>query len=154
MVSNTAWRIAVIFWGSCVAIHEGLFVLIRFGGCELVGSLTPKAALLTMPLRPQGSMRPRKVTGSGLGYGMTGGCHFGWGFCVEIHYAAFVSGQFAGCELVGSLTPKAALLTVLLQPQVSKRPMELTGSGPGYGKAGGCHFGWSCWVAIHDGLFV
>ena len=43
-------------------------------------------------------------------------------------------------ERSGGLTIKAALLTVLLWPQVSKRPKKVTYTGPGRGKAGGSTF--------------
>ena len=56
---------------------------------------------------------------------------------VEFLFVVFCSYQVGsvGCEVGGSLRPKAALLAVLLRPQVSKRPIEVAGSAPGHGKA-------------------
>ena len=65
MARGMARRAFELCWGCWVAIHEGLVVSSRFGWCELGGSLTPKAALITKLLRSQVSKRPKKVTGTG-----------------------------------------------------------------------------------------
>ena len=88
-------------------------------------SLTPKAALFKLLLRPQVSNRLMKVNGSDLGHGKANDftCLVCW---VVVHDLFCVLGRFAGCEVGGSLTPKTALFALLLRPQVSKRPMDVS----------------------------
>ena len=57
---------------------------------------------------------------------------------MDIISVLFVSGLCGGREVVGSLTQKAALYTALPRFQVPKRPMEVTGCGPGHVKVGDC----------------
>ena len=60
-----------------------------------------------------------------------------WGCWVGI-YNAYQVNSVGLSEVGGNLTPKAALFPALLRPQVSNRPMKVTDSAPGQGKAVGC----------------
>ena len=60
-----------------------------------------------------------------------------WGCWLVLHDLFFVSGRFrGGGKLAGSSTPNAALFTLILLPQVSKRPIKVPGGGPGNNKVG------------------
>ena len=62
-----------------------------------------------------------------------------WGCLVVIHDVC--SYQLDSGFVSWVEAPHAALLKMLLRPQVPERPMEVTDRGPGCGKADGC-FSW------------
>ena len=61
-----------------------------------------------------------------------------WDRWVAIHNGLYALSRFGGWELGGSPASKASILAVLFPPRDSKRPMEITCSGLGYGMADGC----------------
>ena len=117
-------------WVCWVVNHDGLFVLDRSGFYEQGGSLTAKAAHLTVLLRPQDSMRLTEVTSSGLRHENAGGCAL-LGLLGGYLWFVHIS-RFGGCELGWSFTPNVALLAVQLRRKLSTSSTKVTDSGLGH----------------------